>query len=208
MRVATVLRSGGIYRPAHVEALARQLKQWLPFDELLCFSDMFVPRVETVPLLHKWPGWWSKMEIFRPDIAGDLLYMDLDTLLIGPLDDIVNVNRLTILRDFYRDGVYKGRPEGLQSSLMLLPEADRSEVWADFARNPEVAMNSFTRLGDQGFLERHFLERAARWQDVLPGQVVSLKVHCRNGVPSNTRVICAHGKPKFWDLPEYKHFYE
>lgn len=148
------------------------------------------------------------MELFRPDIEGDLLFMDLDTLLIGPLDDIAGVNRLTILRDFYRDGVYKGRSEGLQSSIMYLPEADRVAVWADFIRNPVLAMTTCQRHGDQGFLERHYLQCATRWQDVLPGQVVSWKVHCRDGVPSTTRVICAHGKPKFWDLPEYKHLYE
>lgn len=148
------------------------------------------------------------MELFRPGIEGDLLFMDLDTLLIGPLDDIANVNRLTILRDFYRDGVYKGRPEGLQSSLMYLPELDRAEVWDSFSRNPTLAMSECYRGGDQQFLERFWLSRAARWQDAVPGQVVSWKVHCRNGVPSTTRVICTHGKPKPWDLPEYKHLYE
>lgn len=208
MKVATVLRSGGIYTAVHVEALARQIRQWLPFHEIICLSDVTVPRVETVPLLHKWPGWWSKMELFRPDIKGDLLYMDLDTLVVGPLDDIAGVGRLTLLRDFYRDGVYKGRPEGLGSGLMYLPETDRGVIWAAFTRNPNIAMASCGSKGDQHFLEQHYLKRAMRWQDVTPGQVVSWKVHCRNGVPSTTRAICAHGKPKFWDLPEYKHLYE
>lgn len=208
MRVALVLKSGGIYTPAHAVALSNQIGQWLPFTEIVCLSDVTVPRVETIPLLHNWPGWWSKMELYRPDITGDLLFMDLDTLIIGPLDDIANINRLAILRDFYRDGIYKGRPEGLQSSLMYLPEADRADVWEAFVRNPTLAMQDCYRGGDQQFLERFWMERAVRWQDALPGQVASLKVHCRNGVPSTTRVICAHGKPKFWDMPEYRHLYE
>lgn len=206
MRVALVLRSGGIYTPKHVEALQRQIDTWLPGNETFCLTDVKGMDANTVPLKFGFPGWWSKIEVFRPGLKGDLLYIDLDTLIIGPLDDIANVGRLAILRDFYRDG--DRRPEGLQSSIMYLPEADRAEVWEAFMRNPAAAMDACARGGDQQFLERFWMQRAARWQDLLPGQIVSYKVHCRNGVPSTTRVICAHGKPKFWSLPEYQHLYE
>lgn len=209
MKVALVLRSGGIYTPKHATVLIKQIRQWLPFTEIICLTDMpLTDADERVPLNHGWPGWWSKMELFRPDLHGDLLFMDLDTLIVGPLDDIAAVNRLTLLRDFYRDGVYKGRPEGLGGGLMYLPEADRAVVWEGFMQNPNRNIQECWRGGDQQFFEKYYLAGAARWQDVVPGQVVSLKVHCANGVPSSTRVICAHGKPKFWDLPEYKRFYE
>lgn len=203
MRVATVYKSGGIYTAQHVRALQAQIAEHLPGVDQVCFSD--VDGDGRIRLRHNWPGWWSKMEIFSPDVKGDLLYFDLDTLILGSLAEIAQVTQLTILRDFYRDGVRK--PEGLQSAMMFLPEADRAEVWDAFARNPAAAMRDCARGGDQQFLERFYLKRAARWQDVVPGQVVSLKVHCKDGVPPDARVVCAHGKPKMWHLPEYQKYY-
>lgn len=185
----------------HAVALSQQVERWLPSSRFVCLSDITVPGVETLPLEHSWPGWWAKMCMFSPRVKGDILYFDLDTLILGSLTEIAKVDRLTILRDFYR-------PHGLQSAMMYLPEADRAEVWNAFAANPAAAMMSCARGGDQEFLERFYLNRAARWQDVVPGQIVSLKVHCKSGVPAGTRVVCAHGKPKMWHLPEYQKYYE
>ena len=40
-------------------------------------------------------GWWSKLELFNPAhalaIAGRVLYLDLDTLIVGPLEDLLDV---------------------------------------------------------------------------------------------------------------------
>jgi hypothetical protein len=60
-----------------------------------------------------------------------------------------------------------------------------------------------------------FAGKAARWQDVLPGQVVSYKIHVQldpkkgkhigNGlVPAGTRVVCFHGQPRPWAVPELR----
>lgn len=201
-----VLRSGGIYMPAHVEALAKQVELWLPGAEMSCLSDMPTEHVHSLPLKNRWPGWWSKMEMFRPDIKGDILYFDLDTLVLKSLRDIVGVDRLMLLRDFYRDGVR--RTEGLQSSVMMLPESYRRNVWEIFAADPRGHMGRHMHGGDQRFLEEFWMQTAGRWQDVLPGQIVSLKVHCQHGIPATARVVCAHGRPKFWELPEYQNYYE
>jgi hypothetical protein len=65
--------------------------------------------------------------------------------------------------------------------------------------------------GDQRFLERFWIDKAARWQDLVPGRVVSYKVHVRpavrkdrefgNGsIPQDASVICFHGKPRPWEI--------
>nr|WP_145924153.1 hypothetical protein [Halomonas elongata] len=41
------------------------------------------------PLAHGWPGWWSKLELFRPH-GGDLLYLDLDTVVRGDLQPLID----------------------------------------------------------------------------------------------------------------------
>lgn len=198
-----VLRSGGEYKPDHVLRLRAQVMSYLPGADFRCLSDVKVEGVRTVPLVHDWPGWWSKMELFRPGISGDILFMDLDTSIVGNLADIASVKQLVLMRDIYR-------PEGLQSSIMYLPERARERIWAAWIDQPQHWMRVFHKGGDQAFLERFWLDHAGRWQEVLPGQIVSWKSHVRqavqddesgNGsVPDGARVVIFHGKPRPWDI--------
>lgn len=181
---ACVLRSGGDFRPEHVQWLARQV------PGLVCLSDVPVDGVRTIPLRHEWPGWWAKMEMFGPSLDGDVLMLDLDTVV---LDMPAMPDRTTVLRDFYR-------PDLIGSGLMYVTAADRARVWEAFTRDPGKAMASctqFPRWGDQGFL-MDFLADAKRWQDVAP--VMSYKVHCAKGLPDGAQVVCFHGKPRPWDV--------
>jgi hypothetical protein len=202
LRIALVLRSGGEFKPEHVQALAFQLSLYAPNREVVVLSDVDVPGVRRIPLKTQWMGWWAKMELFRPDIEGDLLFFDLDTVIRGDLSDVLANQDLTVLRDFYRDGTRK--PLGLQSSMMFLPEADRAGVWAKF--RPElIAEYKRKGVGDQAFLESLWSGKAKLWQDLVPGQVVSYKVHCKNnGVPEDARVVTYHGKPRPWDAEGQK----
>lgn len=204
--VVCVLRSGGEYKPTHVQALARQV------DGLVCLSDVPVPGVPTIPLSHDWPGWWSKMCAFNPElIQGDLLLMDLDTVVLGSIDHLVAIGKTTMLSDFYY-------PERAASGLMYLTEDDRGAVWDRWMTTPERHMASCGSLGDQKFVG-DCLPRAARWQDEFPGQIVSYKVHVctrqqsRRGIgngslPEGARVVCFHGQPRPWAvradwIPDY-----
>lgn len=194
MRFVCVLRSGGDYGSQHVGRLRRQLQAVHPAARLLCLSDIAMPDV--LPLQYDWPGWWSKMELFRPDLNGDLLFMDLDSAITGDLSDLMEVDRLAIMRDVYR-------PAGLQSSLMFLPQRDRAAVWEKWISQPEKWMRQFRRGGDQAFLETLWLGRGvALWQNLLPGQVVSWKVDVRpqGRLPENARFVAFHGRPRPWEV--------
>jgi hypothetical protein len=204
MRIVAVLRSGGEYLPKHAQALARQIEEHAPFAQFQVVSDTPIDGVEVLPLEYKWPGWWSKMNLFAPAMRGDFLFMDLDTVIVGPLDDLERVNELTMLRDFYRDG--KKLKEGLGSGLMFLPEAARAAVWDRWMSNPPWNMRLYCR-GDQHLLEAMWLNKAKRWQDLVPGQVVSWKVHCAAGVPPEARVVCMHGQPRPWSVGQFLHLY-
>lgn len=176
-----VLRSGGDFRPEHVQRLAKQV------PGLVCLSDTPVDGVPVIPLVHAWPKWWSKCELMRPDIPGDLFYLDLDTLVINmppmPKGDAV-------LTDF-------GDPNVIGSGLMYLTEATRARIWADWIKCPEAHMAAHTKwpAGDQGFLLKH-LRGALRWQNLI--RVYSWKIHCKRGIPSDADVVCWHGRPRPW----------
>lgn len=176
-----VLRSGGDFGPEHVQWLGRQV------PGLVCLSDVAVPGVETVPMVHRWPGWWSKMGAFDPSlIPGDVLLIDLDTVVLG-LPEMPA--RTTVLSDFYK-------PALMGSGFMFLEEADRARVWRAWMRDPNGHMQRCrTRLcwGDQGFLQPH-IGRSPRWGS----EVRSYKVHCRGAVPAGTKVVAFHGKPRPW----------
>lgn len=211
MRIVTVFNSRSLngarqeYEPKHVLALKNQCAKYAPFAAFECLSDVRVPGVTCVPLKHGYPGWWAKLELMRPDITGDFLFMDLDTVIIGDLEDILAVNKLTLLRDFYRDG--KKLKEGLGGGLMYLPEADRAQMWDFWKTNPAFHMRMYCR-GDQFLFERLWLNSAQRWQDVVPGQVVSWKVHCTGDVvPPEARVVCFHGTPRPWSTGKFLELY-
>jgi len=178
-----VLRSGGEYGPEHVRWLARQV------PGLVCLSDVPVPGVETAPLKHGWPGWWSKLELFGPAIDGDILYFDLDTVVLKPPE---LPGRTTVLRDFYF-------PRLMNSSLMYVAQADKAAIWEAFIKSPEQHMarcTTRTCWGDQGFLQDH-IGTAPKWQDG-GARVYSYKVHCRHGLPADADVVCFHGQPRPW----------
>jgi hypothetical protein len=182
-----VLRTGKEYGVQHARWLAQQV------PDIVCVSNVHVPGVKTIAMPTVWPGWWSKMNLFNPAlIDDDLLYFDLDTVVLGDLDQF-NVGRTTTLSDFYR-------PHLPASGFMYIKHEDKRAVWDEWMRNPERHMARCVtreRWGDQGFL-RDLLPHQ-RWESVLPGKVVSYKVHCQKGVPPGAAVVCFHGKPRPWE---------
>lgn len=211
LTVACVLKSGGIYDATWVARLKAGVARHLPIEHrFVCLSDIDVP-CERIPLVNGWPGWWSKMELYRLD--GPVLALDLDTAIVGDLCHIAAVScrqPLILLRDFYRLGA------GLGSGVIAWNDTDVSAIslYDTFAHDAEKWMARLGGRGDQGFIEEAaHLPGITRWQDALPGQIVSYKVHCRGGqssttgqitqpgIPAGARIVCLHGRPKFADMP-------
>jgi len=201
--VALVLKSGGDFAAEHV------IQLWLGLiglggwrGHVVLLTDQpggSTPAdIEQRPLTRAWQGWWSKLELCAPehDTLGDILYMDLDTVVVGSIAQIAQVNRLTMLRDFLR-------PTRLASGVMYLPVQARRNVWEllHAGAGPELVMQSYHRIGDQGFFEWCWFHEAARWQDILPEQIISYKVHVKpaGGWTDDARLICYHGKPRPWE---------
>lgn len=102
MIIACVLKTGKHnnqgkiteYIPSVVQWLKRQCDKFvtLPF-RFVCLTDLdSIEGVETIKLKHNFPNWWSKIELFRPDIfkGEKVFYMDLDTVIIDNIDHIIN----------------------------------------------------------------------------------------------------------------------
>lgn len=200
LKVLCVLRSGGEYNPGHVRRLKGEVARNLSLPhEFMCLSDLPGEGYEVLPLIHDWPRWWAKIELFRPNLltAGyPVLYLDLDTTIVGPLDDIALGHSFTVLENFWTLG-------RIGSGLMAW-DCDLSSIYRAFVRAPGAHMKKFvTRemFGDQGFIDEHSSVRPDRWQKKHPGKVASYRRHCLHGVPKGTVVVCYGGKARPWKNP-------
>lgn len=149
------------------------------------------------PLKYNWPGWWSKMELFRPDILDDILYMDLDTIIhddLGVILDICNTNPLPImLSNLIPRMQSKG---GLGSGIMWLPAKYRGIIWNKWIANPYKIMKKYNSSGDQKFISEIYSPIVLQFQKLKPGCIVSYKVDCKGSVPDGAKIICYHGNPR------------
>lgn len=103
----TVLKHGGRYDAVWVARLAAGARRFAPaFDRIVCLTDRAIvcPGVEIVPLRHDWPGWWSKMEAFRPGLATDTTVLcDLDTVFAGEASALAEPGFAT-MEDYFHKG--------------------------------------------------------------------------------------------------------
>lgn len=193
--VACVLNSrtsagagGTCYTPEWVWRLKRQVNRWLPDATFRYLSDV-APGPWRIPLEHDWPGWWAKLELFRPHIfAGPVLYLDLDTLIVGDLSRIASYRGpFAMLSDFYK-------PASLASGVMAWTPGPHTE--AIYHRFRE-GVRTFEGRSDRWYARN--APTADRLQDLYPGEIVSLKAHARKGVPDGARLVCGHGNPRLSD---------
>lgn len=184
-RVISVLRSSPEFQPRHVQAQQRQLARWAPKAKLICMSDVDVPGVECIRLKYDWPDWWCKMEIFRPDVRGDFLLTDLDNLFVGPMDDILAVDKYTTQL-------------GESNALAFMTEDMRAAVWDEWIRDPAYHMDFWhptktpvkNQFGDGGFIKAQ-IHAKQHWEELLPGQVTNIASLgiAKSGMPIWSRLL-------------------
>ena len=206
MNIVCVLKSGGDFTPEHVVRLYEQVKARMTVDfEFWCLSDYprfsFPPGIRLLALCRNWPGWWSKLEVF--DFFVEALYLDLDTNIIGPIDDIARPRSgFFALRDL--DTVK--RPEQLASGVMRW-KGDYSFITRQFSLNPQSFMDKHRdplSWGDQGFIQAALAQSGVDHlylQDFHPGRIVSYKLYVARGASTEgVSIICHHGKPRPWEV--------
>lgn len=164
----------------------------------VCMTDIheIVPDdIETIPL--GCAGWrWNlrKMAMYDAEygFTGRVLALDLDTIIVGSLDDIASYDgRFAVLEDFYEPGRCGGGIIGFEGGTL------NDEIYAA-VRDNQFAVNAMTR-GSERKWYRHQMPDADFWQAMHPGQIVSYKprpsVRLKE-VPENARIVCFHGDPR------------
>lgn len=195
-----VLRSGGVYSPQWVDRLCVQAITHLQPDRVVCLTD-FAPwrgPSEIVPLVHPWPGWFSKLELFRPNLfSGPVFYCDLDSLILRPIDlrplwpHLERAPwKLALLSDFFT-------PRIPASGVMAwLPSSSTNMVYRQFVSEPMIS--SRWDRGDGYHIGQH---PHFRLQTMLPGAFGSYKADKLQTGPKDFPHVSFHGTPKQHDLP-------
>jgi hypothetical protein len=211
--IVSVLRSGGDFGPEDVRRLAIGVKARHPETRFVCLTDQ--PRAafdaglvdDVIPLARRWPSWWSKMELFS--IEGPAVYLDLDTIVMGPIDSLLHWPRfnrcgLMMLRGFYLGDYCSGVMAWGGSRRALFDEfsreADEKNAFATTGMATIFRNRKRTYRGDQDWIKERVKELGVPVilaQDVMPG-IYSYKVDIQkaNAMPSDARLVCFHGKPR------------
>jgi hypothetical protein len=198
--IAMVLKTGGeVYNYKYVNALAKSIKENVTVPhEVVVLTDNpkgFTWDVDRViPLANNYPTWWSKIELFKPyQFDGPVFYFDLDTAIIGNIDDIVSYDGdFAGLRDFY--GLHS-----LGSGLMGWNPKHTDKIYLDFAPRYSTIITNY-KEGDQKWIDEN-KPSVEYLQDIYPNQIVSFKRHCldKHGqivIPEKAKIICFHGNPR------------
>jgi len=211
MLTVVCVKVGNRYGPEYVEKLNNAAGQYLPLDEFVCVADD--PKADgdiIISPISGLPGWWQKMGLFQDPPWGEeslrghrLLYLDLDVVITGSLDDLVNYpTEFAMHLDFQK-------PWKCASAVMVLDAGSRTWIWDHFnAHRAEIMKQCH---GDQDYLG--LLQQTAciyRPQikpkphcDFLPQRWVrSYKMHAKEGPPEDCRVVAFHGKPDPADIQE------
>lgn len=210
--VCCVLKTGGIYTPEYVIALANSVKRNttkpIEFAVLSDSVESFNHNVDhVVPLNHYLPGWWSKIELFRHDFFPNhkKIFFDLDTVILGNVDFLIEYDVVfSGLEDFYQ-------PERFASGIMTW-NGDLSILYEDFIAayggNHNILYEYDLLGGDQYWIESKISKKFQLLQHAFPQKIVSLKKHCvvshkTISVPDRASILCFHGKPKPHELTRY-----
>ncbi len=180
---------GTLYNADYVNILQKNVEANLRLPhKFICYTDDATglnKKIEVRKLPDNLKGWWNKLYLFSQEYESKVLYLDLDTILVGNIDKICNYNgEFAILRDFYR-------PDGYGSGVMMWKNGFGKHIWNQYVEEgyPEI------EGGDQAFIEKAHPD-ADRLQTLFPGDFTSYKKHAREWPKKGSKVVCFHGTPK------------
>jgi hypothetical protein len=155
----------------YVEKLRAGVGRWLQLShEFVCVR----PEGEL-------QGWWNKIELFRPGrFTGRVLYLDLDSVIVGQLDELAISPGIVYLKDWgWKKHVYG-------SGTMVWDAGDHEDIFRRFS-----PMVSEWFAGDQDWMTH-----LGGWAPLPAHLCRSYRYHCKDRPPADCSVVAFHGQPK------------
>lgn len=136
-------------------------------------------------------GWWNKLAMFKPGKLpdGQAFFADLDVVVVGSMDDFMAYRGPLIGMN---DPYFKNN---FGSAMMSWDVGAQHHIWETWDRAGRPQSDP---KGDQAYIESVSPRSTDRWQNFLPGRIVSYKADCLplGGVMPNASIIVFHGKPR------------
>ncbi len=216
-RNIVTLKWGDRYSPEYVNRLASAARRHTKSPvRVVCFTDdaagidpevsvFLIPEIELEPKVLVTP--WRKLCLFRRDlpIDGLALFLDLDIVITGPLDDFFTFGKseeIPIIHNWVRWDKKLFRPDPMigNSSVFRFRVNECGFVWDQFHAEKEWALANFRP--PQSYLTHCIRPHMVFWPDVW---VRSFKRHSRPIFPLNhvlepklpdgARIVAFHGRP-------------
>jgi len=174
------------------QSVSKHLKQPFNFYTLTNSKDLDVPGT-CIMLRNNWPGWWSKVELFRRDLPkGRSLYFDLDSHIINDLEPILKTTGDLVMFDNVVPKWKEKRDSGLvcryQAATMLFDPGALGWIYDKFKYKADEYMSQFRSEQDM----------YGAWipnQPTFPSKWMLKMEQLRSGkVPAETIIIT--GQPK------------
>jgi hypothetical protein len=203
--IILVWRSGGKFTFKDVELITYHLHKWNEGIKIICVTNKVeiefdLEKIKMIPMEIKLEGWWSKLNLFSPQLEKyrPFLYLDLDTAVVGALDNIIPSsdilkNSFITLEDFYQKNK-------LASGVMWIPKDSEKvrQIW-------EVSLNK-KQINKNKRLD-YFLREITTslfFQDYT-NKIRSFKPTQKNyltELPENISVVCFHGSPDIFEVKD------
>jgi len=203
--IILVLRSGGKFEFRDLELLSSHINNKFPDIKVICLFDLInkecqLNGVHLIPIKHQWEGWWSKLNLFSPELEKyrPFLYLDLDTAVVGDLEQVFPSIELSekfiALEDFYQKGK-------LASGLLWVPKNSKEvqRIWKYALKKTNESkrqrMDKFLReISSQDLFFQDYTDSIYTFKPKFNGFLKEL--------PENASIICFHGKPGINDVSD------
>ncbi len=204
------MKWGTRYGPEYVNRLASMVRRNVSRPtRFLCFTDNIEgisPDIETAPLpaiaipdrIRWWT--WRKLSVWQhplADIAGDVLFLDLDLVITGPLDSFFDfeAGRYVAIENWTQRGQNIGN-----TSVFRFPAGRHTHIFHYFEQNAEAVLSRWRTeqhyisdtIGDMVFWPEQWC--VSFKHSLLPPWPLNFVRSAR--LPKDTRVVAFTGRPK------------
>ncbi|CAG9328941.1 unnamed protein product [Blepharisma stoltei] len=189
---------GSKYGPDYVNKLYHGVKRHvsgIPYD-FCCFTENpegLDEGIRVVPLAENWSGWWGKATLFSEHgLEGRLVYIDLDTVITGSLNDLLSYPGVFAVMGT-SDIACEKEKNSYNTSIIAWHSSFGKEIYTTLRQNYKYMLKFICRFD-------HWTEMMVKdadlVQEVFPGQFLDYLTYCKESVPEGCRMVCFPRDPK------------
>jgi hypothetical protein len=167
-------------------------------------TDGIDPDIKVV--ITNLPYWWSGMLFFQKNPPGintsTILYLDLDQVIIGSLDDIINFpSAFACMKDYPSHTCPYDKKTDANVSTTLIRNGAGKKVWEEYMRAGRPTWNVLGPIkGPLSMAAQEVVneKKYGMQKDLFPENwICSYKLEVlKKGIPKDCRIVSFHGKPK------------